>query len=296
MAFETIGEKLRQARLDKHISIDELQQITKVQKRYLEAIETDDFDSLPGKFYVRAFIRQYAQAVGEDGDLLVDVYDGKAIMPGSELPQRPRPEQVKGSRKALHQEEGNGHKFWTSLPTILLALVALAIISVVAYTTWQDRKSSPIITSESSSIQVEGSISSVSSSAKESSTAPSSSTTTTTTSSKEETMAVTAGTDSGDSIEVSVANADNPVTLEFTATQNCWVGVQVDGSYVYQYTLAAGETQSTQLADNASAATITLGSSGNATVKANGTELPVNATANSTTPKSVQLSLAYKAN
>ena len=87
MAFETIGEKLRQARLNKKISLDELQQITKIQKRYLEAIDNDDFDQLPGKFYVRAFIRQYAEAVGEDGDHLVDVFDGKSKLTGS-VPER----------------------------------------------------------------------------------------------------------------------------------------------------------------------------------------------------------------
>ena len=34
-----IGDNLRQARLNKNISLDELQQKTKIQKRYLEAIE-----------------------------------------------------------------------------------------------------------------------------------------------------------------------------------------------------------------------------------------------------------------
>ena len=43
-----IGDNLRQARLNKNISLDELQQKTKIQKRYLEAIEKGAFDLLPG--------------------------------------------------------------------------------------------------------------------------------------------------------------------------------------------------------------------------------------------------------
>ena len=168
MAFETIGEKLRQARLNKKISLDELQQITKIQKRYLEAIDNDDFDQLPGKFYVRAFIRQYAEAVGEDGDHLVDVFDGKRKLSAGTIVERPEPETVNGSRKAMHQEESHPSKFWTSLPVILLGLVALAIIVVVGYMTWQDRQADPIIGGSASSVTVDGSVEQTASSTKES--------------------------------------------------------------------------------------------------------------------------------
>lgn len=290
MAFETIGEKLRQARLNKKISLDELQQITKIQKRYLEAIDNDDFDQLPGEFYVRAFIRQYAEAVEEDGDHLVDVFDGKSKLSAGSIIERPEPETVNGSRKALHQEESQPSQFWTSLPVILLGLVAIAIIAVVGYMTWQDRQADPIIGGSASSVIVDGSVDQPVSSAKESS--QTSSTVESTT--EEKKMTVTAGQDTGSAIAVSITDATKPVTLEFTAANRVWIGVMVDNAYVYQGTLAANETQSTQLPETATNATITLGAASNATIKANGEAVPVNPGENNRSPKNVTLSLQYK--
>ena len=161
MANETtIGAKLRQARLDKNISLIELQQMTKIQKRYLEAIEAERFDQLPGTFYVRAFIRQYAAAVGEDGDKLVAVFDGKDTL-DAPLPKRPQPETVSGSRKAQHVEEKSGSFVVRYLPMILLGLVAITIVSIVGYMAWQDRNTTPMIQG-SSSLVVENSASTAS--------------------------------------------------------------------------------------------------------------------------------------
>ncbi|MBZ6010541.1 helix-turn-helix domain-containing protein [Leuconostoc gelidum] len=58
-----IGEQLKAARLKKNLSLDDVQASTKIQERYLEAIENNNLGILPGDFYVRAFIRQYALAV-----------------------------------------------------------------------------------------------------------------------------------------------------------------------------------------------------------------------------------------
>ena len=72
-----IGEQLRKAREAKGLSISDIEKATKIQSRYLEAIENNDFDKLPGDFYVRAFIRQYAQIVGLDGKELLSQYQGE---------------------------------------------------------------------------------------------------------------------------------------------------------------------------------------------------------------------------
>ena len=64
--MDNIGKVLRQARIDQGMTIDDLQKKTRIQKRYLIAIENGDFDQLPGQFYVRAFIKQYGENVGID--------------------------------------------------------------------------------------------------------------------------------------------------------------------------------------------------------------------------------------
>ena len=69
-----LGKRLREAREEKNISLDELQEMTKIQKRYLIGIEEGNYAIMPGNFYVRAFIRQYAEAVGLDPDELFEQY------------------------------------------------------------------------------------------------------------------------------------------------------------------------------------------------------------------------------
>lgn len=67
-----LGIRLKEAREEKAMSLDDLQAATKIQKRYLTALEEGNYDIIPGKFYVRAFIKQYAEAVGLDADQLFE--------------------------------------------------------------------------------------------------------------------------------------------------------------------------------------------------------------------------------
>ena len=294
MANETtIGTKLRQARLDKNISLIELQQMTKIQKRYLEAIEADQFAQLPGTFYVRAFIRQYAAAVGEDGDKLVAVFDGKDTL-AAPLPKRQQPETVSGSRKAQHVAEKNSTFIIRYLPMILLGLVAVTIISIVGYMAWQDRNASPMIQG-SSSLVVENSASDASSTtASTSSTSSSSSTVESTTESSTEEMRMTASNSSQLAITIDVQHAQDPLTLSFTGVDGrCWIGVQVDGAYVYQYTLAAGETQTTTLPEGADNAVLTLGASQYVTIEANGQTVDFTDPQYESLQKTVNMTISY---
>lgn len=69
-----LGSRLRSEREEKGLTLDDLAGQTRIQKRYLQAIEEGDYSIIPGKFYTRAFIKQYAEAVGLDPNDIFEEY------------------------------------------------------------------------------------------------------------------------------------------------------------------------------------------------------------------------------
>ncbi|MDR2833602.1 MAG: helix-turn-helix domain-containing protein [Streptococcaceae bacterium] len=151
----TVGERLRAARNERHLTYQEVQQISKVQQKYLEAIEADMFQLLPSEFYAKAFIRQFAQAVGEDGERLVDLYLGKPYEEEIDedtayLKQFIEDErydddeeifQPVAASRVTHNDKG----FKKNIPMFILGFVALLIIGAVIFVTVHyNNQNSPI--------------------------------------------------------------------------------------------------------------------------------------------------------
>lgn len=64
----TAGELLQSERTRKGVSLPELASITRINVRYLQALEADDVGQLPGPFFYKSFIRQYARALDLDAE------------------------------------------------------------------------------------------------------------------------------------------------------------------------------------------------------------------------------------
>src|SRR6184192_3703272 len=62
----TVGERLRAAREEKGLSLDDIAAQTRIPRRHLESIETADWDALPAPTYTTGFAKSYASAVGLD--------------------------------------------------------------------------------------------------------------------------------------------------------------------------------------------------------------------------------------
>ena len=67
----TFGENLRRERELRGISLHEIAEATKISVRFLQALEQDRLDILPGGIFRRTFLRQYAKYVGLDADRIV---------------------------------------------------------------------------------------------------------------------------------------------------------------------------------------------------------------------------------
>lgn len=69
-----LGERLRQARVDRQVTLQDAQRETRIHRRFLEALENEDIAALPAPVYTRGFIRTYADYLDLDPEAMVDLF------------------------------------------------------------------------------------------------------------------------------------------------------------------------------------------------------------------------------
>lgn len=121
-----LGQQLKEARLARGLSLDDVQEMTKIRKRYLEAIESGDYKVLPGSFYVRAFIKTYAETVGVDADELLTEH--KQQVP--DVDPEPTMEPVLQKRRSSRVAERNSK--WLST-TLMWSFAVLILVVIYMY-------------------------------------------------------------------------------------------------------------------------------------------------------------------
>ena len=116
------GAALRSAREAVGLSIDAVAQQLKLAPRQVQALEDDDFAALPGRTFVRGFLRNYARYVGLDPDDVV------ALLPGADVaPSLSRPTITPSSRPMGHlPADAPPRRSWTGW------VIALVLVGIVA--------------------------------------------------------------------------------------------------------------------------------------------------------------------
>src|ERR671932_1814015 len=131
-----IGLALEKARKERGLTLDQVEQATKIRKRHLAGLEREDFGALPDAVYARGFLKTYANYLGLDGEGLA-----------RELKDRRKPRRERGidygapkksdfDRPLINPGElasAQGRK-GVSQTTLMTSLVALLVLAAVVGT------------------------------------------------------------------------------------------------------------------------------------------------------------------
>ncbi|HEX8352634.1 MAG TPA: helix-turn-helix transcriptional regulator [Pyrinomonadaceae bacterium] len=74
----SLGEQLSRARESRGVTLRELSEQTRITMRHLEAIESDDFEALPGGIFNKSFVKSYARHVGFPEARALELYERSA--------------------------------------------------------------------------------------------------------------------------------------------------------------------------------------------------------------------------
>ena len=117
----SLGEKLRQAREERGISISEVAEQTRISPQYIKSIENDDYKPLPGGIFNKGFVRSYARYVGFDEAQALDEY--AQLMAAISIETEP-------DQTFHHAEVWTDDRSARSLiPTVIFAAFILALLT-----------------------------------------------------------------------------------------------------------------------------------------------------------------------
>ncbi|MDG4507707.1 cytoskeleton protein RodZ [Streptococcus suis] len=219
MRQKSIGEVLRTAREGRGWTFVDLQRITKIQAKYLQALEYNDFDFIANSDDVQSILKAYAEALELDADVLLDAYETNSLVKYYEDGEEElRSSELKRSYKVRKRKKNS------YLPLIYLLLATGLIIIFVTYIVHSRLQNRASITPTTTSYSiVEQSVSEASSGTETSSTEQAQSNSTSSSSSATENVTISG---SGSNIVATLKTVNYPVEVTVTAKNTTsWISL-----------------------------------------------------------------------
>ncbi len=205
----TLGQQLKYSREEKGISLHQIADTTHIGVRFLQAIENDTYDILPGGVFNRAFVRKFAKQVGLDEEQAIKLYEEQLEEQGGE-PERRYQYGIEDFE--ARPSSGNG---------LLLSFVALLVLVALAYAAYQ--YFTPMVSDQ----KPDGSVNASTPAPVETPTPDASS-----------------SPSGSPAVSRSPEAPAGAMRVELTApNEECWVSVTLDGQKSERFTLQTGETR-----------------------------------------------------
>lgn len=266
-----LGKRLREARIDKGYTLNTLQQLTKIQKKYLQAIEEGKFHEMPGNFYVRAFIKQYADTVGLNGDDLLLEYEDEineqAISEDEEEDNTELP-----SRLERFKPSESTSRLSQYIPMVILVVIVGVIILTLLQAIRSIGKDDQVSESQESSVAVVSTISPESAKEKDESKEGEKKDKEEKRDKKEDLELIS---QPGEETTYALQGDFSDYTFEVEGKGFVWVGLFEDDVVKEDQTIGEGETIDYKVTEGTKTFRIRLGYPEGAIIKVNGKEVPI---------------------
>ena len=118
--MKTVGEIIKTARLEKNLTLEDIGRETRINLKYLEAIEANDFAHLPPATFTKGFMQNYAKTIGLDPKNVLAIFrrDYDSDERGRIIP------------RGLAGPAGSPINFFTPNTTTIVTSVAFAVIII----------------------------------------------------------------------------------------------------------------------------------------------------------------------
>ena len=263
MAKKTVGQVLRDQRAKLDMTLNAAEALTQIKKMYIVALEHDDYDALLGDFYVKAYLKQYAERLDLDYDQLVTAYEKNEPIEVDETPDLSESYQFVKPSERLEADEELGDKKWRYyLPIVLLGTVAALIIISISATVVLNKPKNSGIAEHLYSVS-----NSSKSKAPASHPAPSTSSISSESKAPEPPKPEIAVTGNGQALAATVKNVASPVKVNLSTAAGLavWIGMTNSDLPGGQITLTNAAPTTTTLTGNQTV--LTLGKTTGLTIK-----------------------------
>lgn len=227
-----IGDRLKEAREALGLTLEAVEEETKIRRKYIKAMEEEQFHILPGPIYAKAFLKNYAKFLKLDAGEILEIYNQKfALEENQETSKRSPEKQVEVGASGRSR-----YRLYFAIAVVILGLVVFVYYGVTRMVSSRDINegdSGQIPLPSSEQVQVPGDQQKPA---------------------RQEPPAETTGVH----LVLNVKDAES------------WVGVEADGSPVFQGLLSAGQSKSFEAKEKIF---ITLGNAGAVEVVYNGKNL-----------------------
>lgn len=250
--MESVGRILRAERLRQGKELGAIADVMRITKRYLDAIEKDDLKSLPGSFFYRSFVRQYAELLGMDPRQLdtgvSEMLAGESPLPlpgadpnyGLQAVQAPGRDPRGGDPILMEFNR----RMWSDRRMLLPAVaLVVALSGGAAIYEWLNRAG------QSPKTEARGT----------QSTAPATTP-----------PAASAAPTQPISVSTGPASSDGQVVLNVAATEKVWLSITSDGKTIFSGTLEPSETKTLS---GVQVAKLKVGNAGGIEIRWNGKDI-----------------------